>query len=280
LTDSLGQATDIEKPVDVSVVSLLGAQFSSISASFFVYIGETTVLLLRTLRFIARGAIDVKDLTQQMAAIGYYTVPIAILTTFTSAGVIALYFADFLKTYGAESFTGAVVALALGRELAPVLVGVVVAARAGSAIAAEIGSMKVTEQIDALRSLAVSPVQYLVVPRLLASLIMLPILCVVADAAGLVGGYVVSVWQGTPASSFSNSIHQFVEPRDFVMGVVKTVFFGLIIAIVSCHQGLETRGGATGVGRATTQSVVLSIVLIYIANFILAYLMFGGRSTI
>ncbi len=243
----------------------------------FVYVGEVTILVARSSRYIFQGAIDPKDLIQQMAAIGVNSVPIAILTTFTSAAVIALYFSNFLIQYGAADLTGAIVALALSRELAPVLVGVVVAARAGSAIAAEIGTMKVTEQIDALRSLAVSPIQYLIVPRLLAALVMMPIVCAVADAAGLVGGYLISVWQGVPSSSFADSIQSYSEPRDFYLGMVKTIVFGSIIALVGCHQGFETKGGATGVGRATTNAVVLSIVLIYIANFFLAYVMFGGR---
>ncbi|HEX5323204.1 MAG TPA: ABC transporter permease [Capsulimonadaceae bacterium] len=247
---------------------------------FFVYIGEISILVGRTGRHLARGAVDLRDCMTQSAVIGYNSVPIAVLTTFTSGAVISLYFSQFAERYGVGQLTGGLVALALSRELAPMLVGVVVAARAGSAIAAEIGTMKVTEQIDALRALAVSPIQYLVVPRLLASLIMLPVLCVIADIAGLVGGYVIAVWQGIPAASFPVSIREEVVFRDFQMGIIKTVVFGLIIAIVSCHQGLETRGGATGVGRATTNAVVLSIVLIYVADFFLAYFMFGSQSTL
>jgi phospholipid/cholesterol/gamma-HCH transport system permease protein len=191
--------------------------------------------------------------------------------------VIALYFSKFLIEYGAGELTGAVVALSLGRELAPVLVGVVVAARSGSAIAAEIGTMKVTEQIDALRSLAVNPVDYLIAPRLLASLIVMPLLCVLADWAGLLGGYLIACWQGVPSSSFPQSIQSYCTPRDFYMGMIKTIVFGGIIALVGCYEGMITTRGATGVGQSTTMSVVLSIVLIYIANFFLAYVMFGGK---
>jgi phospholipid/cholesterol/gamma-HCH transport system permease protein len=166
---------------------------------------------------------------------------------------------------------GAVVGLAICRELAPVLTGVVVAARGGSAIAAEIGSMKVSEQIDALRSLAVDPVEYLVPPRLLAAIIMLPVVGAIADLAGICGGYLVAVHvEGVPASTFPDSIYQYLVPSDFFLGLLKTVFFGLIVAIVSCHQGFKTRGGATDVGWATTNAVVISIVLIYIADYFLA----------
>jgi len=249
----------------------------NILVRLLTYLGEVSILLGRASGFVFKGGLDVADLFQQMAIIGVKSVPIACLTTFTSAAVIALYFSNFLIQYGAASLTGAVVALALSRELAPVLVGVVVAARAGSAIAAEIGTMKVTEQIDALRSLAVSPIQYLVVPRVVAALLTLPLLCLVADCAGLFGGYLIAVAQGVPSSTFPQAIRDYAEPRDFYMGMVKTIVFGLIVSIVGCHQGLATTGGATGVGRATTNAVVISIVLIYIANFFLAYVMFGGK---
>ena len=210
-----------------------------------------------------------------MASLGVNSVAIALLTTSTSGAVLALYFAPFLKQYGAEGFTGAVVALAIARELGPVLTGVVVAARAGSAIAAELGTMEVTEQIDALRALAVSPIQYLVVPRILAAVIMVPLVCALADAGGVFGGYVMAGTQGVLPATFLNSMKEFLIPGDFLRGIFKTLVFGLIIALVGCHQGLQTRGGATEVGRATTNAVVLSIVLIYLANFAMTYFMFG-----
>ena len=238
------------------------------------YLGEILILLWRAIKAM-RGGINVKDLIEQMASLGVNSVSIALLTTTTSGAVLALYFAPFLKQYGAEGFTGAVVALAIARELAPVLTGVVVAARAGSAIAAELGTMKVTEQIDALRALAVSPIQYLVVPRILAAVIMVPLVCALADAGGIYGGYLLSKSEGVLPTTYLNSMKQFIDPADFVKGILKTLVFGLIIALVGCHQGLETRGGATEVGRATTNAVVLSIVLIYIANFVLTYFMFS-----
>jgi phospholipid/cholesterol/gamma-HCH transport system permease protein len=247
---------------------------------FFIYIGELSFLVVRSIVYIFRGNIDVRDSLSQMAVIGFNSIPIAVLTTFSSGSVIALYVAPEFIKYGAEGLTGAMVAFIIGRELVPVLVGVVVAARAGSAIAAEIGTMKVSEQIDALRSLAVSPIQYLVVPRLLACIVMLPCLCILADFTGLVGGYFVSVWQGVPGNLYIDSIRDFVVMRDFTTGIIKTIVFGVIVSLVSCHQGLITRGGATGVGRATTNAVVLSVVLIYVFDFILAYLMYGGSASI
>jgi len=232
------------------------------------YLGEILILLWRAIK-AARGGINCKDLLEQMASLGVNSVSIALLTTVTSGAVLALYFAPFLQQYGAESFTGAVVALAIARELAPVLTGVVVAARAGSAIAAELGTMKVTEQIDALRALAVSPIQYLVVPRILAAVIMVPL------AGGIYGGLLLSKSEGVLPTTYLNSMKQFIDPSDFEKGILKTIVFGLIIALVGCHQGLETRGGATEVGRATTNAVVISIVLIYISNFVMTYFMFN-----
>lgn len=245
------------------------------------FVGEIALLLGQAIREIVRGRIDFRDLIQQMSFIGVNSIMIALLTSFASGAVIALYFSDILQRYGVTSLTGAIVAISLARELGPVLTGVVVAARAGSAIAAEIGTMKVTEQIDALRALAVDPIRYLVPPRLIASLVMLPIVCLLADMSGIFGGYVIAVVvHGVPSAMYSSGIQQFLVPSDFYLGMFKTVVFGLIIAIVGCHQGLKTRGGATEVGRATTSAVVLSIVLIYISDFFLANALFvnGGSS--
>jgi phospholipid/cholesterol/gamma-HCH transport system permease protein len=159
-----------------------------------------------------------------------------------------------------------------------VLTAVVMAARSGSAIAAELGSMKVTEQIDALRALAVSPVRYLVVPRLLAGVVMLPALTAIADLVGTTGGYIVAVMNGVAGGGFLSTLKTQVVPYDVFMGMLKTVFFAVVIVVVGAQQGLRTSGGATGVGKSTTSSVVISIVVIYILNFFLAYVMFGGRT--
>ncbi len=135
-----------------------------------------------------------------------------------------------------------------------------------------------TEQIDALRSLAVSPLQYLVVPRLLAGVIMLPMITIIADVVGTAAGYAVAVINGVAGGGFVSALKLQVEPYDVVMGLLKTVFFGIVIVVVGAQQGLRTSGGATGVGKSTTSSVVISIVIIYILNFLLAYVMFGGKT--
>jgi phospholipid/cholesterol/gamma-HCH transport system permease protein len=152
-----------------------------------------------------------------------------------------------------------------------------VTARCGSAIAAQLGTMKITEQIDALRALAVSPVQYLVIPRVLASLVMFPMLCMIANAAGVLGGWAVAQAFGVSTNSFLQSIRLLTEPFDLIGGLLKTLAFALIVSLVSCQQGLGARGGAAGVGHATTRAVVLSMVLIFAANYFLADLLFAKR---
>jgi len=174
------------------------------------------------------------------------------------------------------SLVGGLVSASVAREVAPVLTGVVVAARVGSAIAAELGTMKVTEQVDALRSLAVHPVDYLVVPRFMACVLMLPLLTLYADAAGVVAGYLVSAGMGVPSGGYFQAATSpvFIRMEHVLLGLAKTVVFGAIIALVSCQQGLRARGGAAGVGHATTNAVVLSIMLIYVVNYFLSELMF------
>lgn len=275
------QLTAPGRPAPAAAAQDRPATGPNILTIFLNYIGEIAILVGQAFRFLGRGKIDRRDLVTQMEQIGVNSIPVALLTALASGAVISLYFTPFLKQYGVQSLAGGFTALAVSRELIPVLTGVVMAARAGSAIAAELGTMKVTEQIDALRSLAVSPVQYLVVPRLLASLIMVPAVGALGDAIGIFGGFLVAHYMdGVPAATFPNSIRQQLVPRDFYMGLIKTVVFGLILAIVGCHQGLKTRGGATEVGKATTNAVVISIVLIYISNFFMAYIMFPDVTTL
>ncbi len=261
-----------------AVVSVPGELTYRTLNKFFDFIGESFLLICRTARFVFKGTVDVRDTLNQMAFIGVASLPIVLITVAFSGAVLALYMSQILVRWGLGSYTGAIVGVSIVREIAPVLTSVVVAARAGSAIAAEIGSMKVTEQIDALRALAVSPVQYLVAPRLLAGILMLPVLTILADIVGTAGGYFVAVMNGVAGGGFLGSLKAQVVPYDVVMGLVKTVFFAAVIVIVGAQQGLLTSGGATGVGKATTNAVVISIVIIYILNFLLAYVMFGGRT--
>jgi phospholipid/cholesterol/gamma-HCH transport system permease protein len=243
------------------------------------YFGEVVALFGQALRSLLTRGVHGGDLVRQLSVIGAESIPISLLTVGFTGAILALYTADTLRTYGAADLVGGVVALSIVRETGPILVAVSIAARAGSAITAEIASMKVTEQIDALRSMAISPVEYLVVPRLLASLIMLPLVCICADAAGVWGGAIVASGFDVSFSMYVNSIRQLMETdgSDITQGLLKTVVFGGIIALVGCREGLETSGGATGVGQSTTRSVVIAIVLIFIADFILSFLMKSGN---
>jgi phospholipid/cholesterol/gamma-HCH transport system permease protein len=246
---------------------------------FLTFIGGTFELFLRALGYVLRASLNVRDTIEQMGVIGVSSLPIVLVTVTFSGMVLALYSAQTLVAYGfGGQFVGGGVGLSIAREIGPVLTAVVVAARAGSSMAAEIGSMKITEQVDALRALAVDPVQYLVSPRLVAGIIMLPAITILADIVGTFGGYLVAIANGVPGGAYVTSLQYLASTEDVVKGLIKTVVFGATIAIVGCYEGLATTGGATGVGRSTTRAVVISIVLIYILNFFLAYVLFGGRT--
>jgi phospholipid/cholesterol/gamma-HCH transport system permease protein len=241
----------------------------------FEFIGECSLLLWDSFKRMWTPPYEMKEILGQMAFIGVASVPIVALTTFSSGAVISLYSAEILVQYGAASLAGGTVGLAVTREIAPVLAGIMVAARAGSAMAAQIGSMAVTEQVDALRSLNVHPTNYLVIPRILAGIFMLPILGMVGVYSGILGGYLVAVFSAkVPHGAFVQSLQQFLDLKDLWGGLLKTMVFGLIVAVVACQQGLRTKNGAVGVGQATTNTVVLTMVLIYLANFALAWLLF------
>lgn len=236
--------------------------------------GESALILGDAFRRLFSRPFEWAETINQMAFIGVASVPIVLLTGFFSGAVMALYLTSFLGKFGASEFVGATVALTLTREIGPVLAGIMVSARCGSAMAAQIGSMSVTEQIDALRMLSVHPTNYLVIPRLVAGILMLPILGLICMYAGIFGGGLVALSGGVPVATFLNSIQRFVEPWDFVGGLIKTPVFGVIVAIVACQQGLRTTNGAVGVGKATTNTVVVSMVLVYVANFFLAKLLY------
>jgi phospholipid/cholesterol/gamma-HCH transport system permease protein len=190
--------------------------------------------------------------------------------------VISLESAQQAVSYGFGNFVGGAVAYASVRELGPMLTGVVVAGRVGAAIAAEIGSMVVTEQIEALRSMGLEPARFLVVPRFVALLVMLPLLTVFADVVSIAGGaWIAQTYAHISYDSYLASVRQTIDFPDVVKGLLKAIVFGAIIAIVGAYQGLSTRGGAAGVGKSTTGAVVISIILIFMSNFLLSLLLFG-----
>jgi phospholipid/cholesterol/gamma-HCH transport system permease protein len=241
--------------------------------AFFVFVGEISILLADAVKRLLTSRFEVKETLSQMAFVGVNSIPIVVLTGFFSGAVLSLYISTFLLQYGATTFVGATVSLSMTREIGPVLAGIMVSARCGSAMAAQIGTMAVTEQIDALKMLSVHPTNYLVVPRVVATVLMMPILGLACVWAGSFGGWLVAVNEGVPSGAYLTSVSQYTQTSDILGGLYKAPFFGIIIALVACQQGMATKNGAVGVGRSTTNTVVISMVLVYVANFILARLM-------
>lgn len=207
---------------------------------------------------------------RQMEFIGVKSFPIIALTGTFTGMVFALQTGYAFRLFHAESFVGSTVGLALTREIAPVFTALMVVARAGSAMAAEIGTMKVTEQVDALASMAVNPIHYLVVPRVLASTVMVPLLAGLFSLIGIVGAYFVSVrLLAINAIVFREKLIYYVDADDVVGGLLKTAVFGFVLALLSCHRGYRTEGGAEGVGRSTTEAVVISSVAILVLDYFL-----------
>lgn len=226
------------------------------------------VLAGRALRNIARGPHYPADIFLQMDIIGVGSLPIVIMTGFFSGAVMAMQMAKALSQYGAVGQTGQVVAITLVRELGPALTSLMVAGRNASGMASELGSMKVTEQIDAMRALGTDPIQKLVTPRLIATCAVLPLLTIIADFVGIFGGFIIAYFVlNQAATQYWSNAWQSLGYSDIAQGLIKPFVFAFAIALVGCYYGLNTTGGTQGVGRATTQAVVVSSVMIFFLTF-------------
>ena len=238
------------------------------------------MLFWSSLKGMARKPRYFPELIEQMDKIGVGSAAIVVLTGFFTGGVIILQSYPTLEYYGAESNAGQGVATGLIRELGPVLTALMVAGRVGSAISAELGSMVVSQQIDAMRALGTSPIRKLVTPRLVALVLTLPLLTILGDVAGLAGGGVVAKQlHGLDLSIYISSVRTGTKMSDLVAGMVKPIFFGVIIALISCYKGLNTKGGTVGVGISTTEAVVAASINIIVADFFLSKILqsiFGG----
>jgi phospholipid/cholesterol/gamma-HCH transport system permease protein len=243
-----------------------------INAQLF-FVGDTAILAFRALRTLMRYGVDMRDLMRQFSEIGADSVWIVLANAGTTGAVFTIYLAKLATQFGAIQFIGSTLSYSFLNELGPMLAGVAVASRSGAAIAAEIGSMVVTEQVDALRAMAVSPVRYLVVPRVLAAFLSMPLLTVIADFVGLLGGYATALAFGVTPANYFESVRQFTQPSDLTRGLIKGFVFGYLIGLIACQQGLQTHGGATGVGRATTSSVVRCVVAIFVAELFLTLIL-------
>ena len=242
---------------------------------FLIEVGEFVIFFLKVLGWVFKGKWKFKNIFAQMDFIGVGSIPIVILTSAFTGMVLAIQTGYQFMKVGSTMYLGAVVGLAITREIGPVLTSIVVAGRVGSSIAAEIGTMAVTEQIDALKSLAVNPIQYLATPRFIASILILPILCIFSDIIGMIGGLLVGVYNFNinPALYIQTSF-KYLGPTDISIGLLKTSVFGMIISIVGCFFGFKAKGGAEGVGKVTTISVVTSAILILIADYYMAIFLF------
>ena len=243
--------------------------------AFFLELGRFFEILGRVFAWTPRRPYDLRELVRQMSRVGVESIPVVLLTSLFTGAVIALQTFSTLKRVSAEGFVGTLVALSIVRELSPVICSLLIAGRCGSAMGAELGTMRVTEQIDALEVLATDPVHYLMVPRVWATGVMLPLLIVIADVVGIAGGYLISVdyFGANPVTYLDNSF-RYMESNDVTSGLIKAAIFGLIVAVMGCQKGYYTRGGAEGVGRSTTRSVVLASIAILITDFFLTKILY------
>ena len=238
-------------------------------------LGRFFYIMAQTVLWTPRRPLGLRQLLAQMVRVGWDSIPVVLLTCMFTGMVMALQTYRGFERFHAEGFVGSVVALSLTRELAPVLTGLIVAGRVGSAMAAELGTMRVTEQIDALYAMATEPIHYLIVPRVTATVLMLPLLTLAGDAVGVIGGWAVAVGL-FDANSFLywERSFQFLEVNDITSGLIKAAFFGLILSTTGCAKGFYTSGGAEGVGRSTTSAVVTGSIYILLSDFFLTKILF------
>ncbi len=243
---------------------------------FLAAVGRLSLFAVHGLSHCIRPPVYLRLIGRQMIDIGYYSLPVVGLTAIFTGMVLALQSYTGFARFAAESAIPNVVVISITRELGPVLAGLMVAGRVGAAMAAEIGTMRVTEQIDALDTLATNPFKYLVAPRLIAGIAMMPLLVCVADIIGVFGGYVVSIYKlgFNPATYLKNTI-DFVEFQDVASGLVKAAVFGFLITLMGCYHGYNSKGGAQGVGAATTNAVVSASILILCFNYIITEMFFA-----
>ena len=244
--------------------------------NFLAAAGRLAIFTLVAVSHCLRPPFYPRLLIRQMIEIGYYSLPVVGLTAIFTGMVLALQSYTGFARFSAESAIPNVVIVSITRELGPVLAGLMVAGRVGAAMAAELGTMRVTEQIDALNTLATNPFKYLVAPRLIAGLTMLPILVLIADIIGVFGGYLVSVHKlgFNPTTYLKNTI-DFMETQDVVSGLVKAAAFGFLVTLMGCYHGYHSKGGAQGVGQATTNAVVTASILILCFNYFITELFFA-----
>ncbi|MTI10031.1 MlaE family ABC transporter permease [Curvivirga aplysinae] len=257
----------------------IASVFQSVGAttlSFFEITGRLFLFMMNSVNHMLRPPYYPRLILRQMIDIGFYSLPVVGLTTLFAGMVMALQSYSGFARFGAESAIPNVVVLSITRELGPVLAGLMIAGRIGAAMAAELGTMRVTEQIDALQTLSTNPFKYLIAPRLIAGITMLPLLVLVGDIIGVLGGYLVSVHTlGFNAATYIQNTWNFLSFMDVFSGLVKAAAFGFIVALMGCYHGYQSKGGAQGVGAATTNAVVTASILILVSDYLLTVAFFS-----
>ncbi len=256
----------------LSSINTIGASVITFLAS----IGKISIFTGKGLYHSLTPPIYWRIIFRQFMQIGYYSLPVVALTTLFTGMVLALQSYTGFSRFSAEGAVSTVVVLSITRELAPVLAGLMVAGRVGAAIAAEIGTMRVTEQIDALNTLSTNPYKYLIAPRLIAGITMLPILVLIGDVIGILGGYIVGVYSlGFSPENYLKNSWEYLEAMDVISGLIKASVFGFIVTLMGCYHGYNSGRGAQGVGLATTNAVVSASILILVFNFIITKIFFS-----
>lgn len=272
--ENISESETETSPFDfiLDVVEAVGEK----TLNFFASVGRIAEFMALAIYHVFAPPYFFKNLIKQMISIGYYSLPVVGMTTLFTGMVLALQSYTGFTRFNAESAIAGVVVLSITRELAPVLAGLMVAGRVGASIAAEIGTMRVTEQIDALSTLSVNPFKYLVAPRVLASTLMLPCLVLVGDIIGVFGGYIVSIYSlGFSPGSYLTQTWEVMQNMDVMSGLIKAAVFGLIVAMMGCYHGYNSGRGAQGVGAATTNAVVSASILILVFNYLLTQIFFS-----
>ncbi|MDR1607788.1 MAG: ABC transporter permease [Deltaproteobacteria bacterium] len=255
-------------------VTKLVAFCGRIVLSSVFHLGHYSLLSIRALVLAILPPWRIRSIFRQMELVGVNSLFVVILTGLFTGAVFTLQVIYGFRRFSAESMVGPTVATAMTRELGPVLTALMVTGRVGSAMAAELSAMKVTEQIDALNVMGADPVKYLITPRILAAIVMLPLLTAVADAVGVIGGYLVAIGKGLDPGQFASRIQDIVVIGDVYNGLIKAAVFGFILASVGCYMGFYTKGGAEGVGHSTTHAVVCAYVAILVGDFVMTAMMF------
>ena len=245
--------------------------------ALFRVIGEVSIFAINCFYFLFRSPINPKEIQKQLIHIGYLSLPVVGLTTLFSGMVLAIQSYTGFARFNAEETVATIVVLSITRELGPVLAGLMIAGRVGASIAAEIGTMKVTEQIDALKIMSIKPIHFLAVPRIISGIICTPILVLIGNTIGVMGGWLIAVTQlDFNSKIYLQSSIEYLQFVDIVQGLVKASVFGFIVTLIGCYQGFKCGEGAQGVGKAATSAVVTSSILILISNYLITLMFFGN----